>query len=366
MLGAPRPVAVAALLLLVGASAGGAGKSRKEYRERLLAARAIADGGDLAAALRAYDRCVELAPDDGNLRLEMARVALHAKDLDRAAAEAQHGADSYYTLDARAAALYVLGRVAEQRGDAHAAVDLYRRSLAVRFDSIVRARLAWLDHAAELEVDPLSPAPLDGPFESVDAWCGAVTANGQECRACGQIARQSAIRGSASGAFRSALLFTSACGAPPAEELHVAVRLGDGWYVGTAAPLGGGRCAWDAPSLPPIAAGGPAGAILTVRFTTRGACHTLAEDREQVDSYTALVGVGPSGRPSITPSIVTEGHVTIEVPAKRRRDRVQRADVYLELVPATDADGALDLKGGATGPYRDDNGLIGRHVLKFW
>jgi tetratricopeptide (TPR) repeat protein len=82
-------------------------------RLRLQYARILAHN-DLARAQEQFEILTEQAPDDGDLRLSLALVAMERKDFDTAAAAFEHLLDSNQHLST---AHYSLGQIAEQRGD---------------------------------------------------------------------------------------------------------------------------------------------------------------------------------------------------------------------------------------------------------
>jgi tetratricopeptide (TPR) repeat protein len=150
------------------APAAGAGKGAA----CLAGGRKLAGKGLHKEALAAFRACLQTAPDDAYVESEIAAEALQLKDLELAeksarAAVAHAGADP----KPKAAALYDLGRVAEERHDMKAAIQAYSDSLAERSSAVVVRRLRALDPTAAAKLEKLVPTPLDGPYESFGEAC---------------------------------------------------------------------------------------------------------------------------------------------------------------------------------------------------
>jgi predicted Zn-dependent protease len=103
-----------------------------------LRARALTAIGDVAAARRAYEAMLQIAPDDVDARIGLVRLAIRAEDpgaSELILADALHIAPDHPTL------LGLSGDLAFQRGAYADAIDEFRKQLEVAPDSVA-ARLA--------------------------------------------------------------------------------------------------------------------------------------------------------------------------------------------------------------------------------
>jgi hypothetical protein len=145
----------------------------RDFRAALREGRGHMRAGRHAEAIAAFERALGLDPADPVVRSELGWALFNAGRHDEAAAvldRAIRGFEHEPELDAAernvlGAALYNRGRVAEAKGDAQGAASFYARSLAVRPNETVRARLAALGVAtrgpvpAGLQPTGLSPSP---------------------------------------------------------------------------------------------------------------------------------------------------------------------------------------------------------------
>jgi tetratricopeptide (TPR) repeat protein len=102
-------------------------------------------------------------PDDPRALVELGWQQLKAGDLTAARATTLRAIAAAPDNNLKAAALYNLGRIQEQSNQPVDAAQSYRRSLDLRPNKTVQARLATLE-------SPFT-APAIGPFPSVEAYC---------------------------------------------------------------------------------------------------------------------------------------------------------------------------------------------------
>jgi tetratricopeptide (TPR) repeat protein len=130
--------------------------------------RALAARGRFAEAVAALDAALGKTPDDPLVLNELGVALRELGDLARAEAVCRDAAKATEPR-VRAAALYNLGRVLEQRRDTAAAIAAYRDSLQLRHTRSARERLIALDPIATSEVTRTHP--LQGPMPSLELWC---------------------------------------------------------------------------------------------------------------------------------------------------------------------------------------------------
>ncbi|HUJ63081.1 MAG TPA: tetratricopeptide repeat protein [Kofleriaceae bacterium] len=109
--------------------------------------------------------------DDARKLAETGWTAYQHHDLEQAEKLTRQAIAAATDSNVKAAALYNLGRVLEDRKDKAGAIDAYKQSLALRGNGVVRDRLRTLDAGAADALDALKPTAMQGPFDSFDAWC---------------------------------------------------------------------------------------------------------------------------------------------------------------------------------------------------
>jgi tetratricopeptide (TPR) repeat protein len=186
---APAPAPTAAVQPVVGspaaakpATATPAGKRTMlngaqvgSYRSLLRDGRRQVQAKEYAAGIALYEKALALRPGDPRLLVELGWAAFLAGDLERASVATVRALAGLRDQSAKGAALYNLGRIAEQRGKKEDAAAFYRESLAARPNAVVEKRLAGIGGeavAAAIE-PPTELGPLAGPFATLDAVCAA-------------------------------------------------------------------------------------------------------------------------------------------------------------------------------------------------
>lgn len=165
---------------------------RTRLRDRarhLREGRRLAHDGDHASALAAFQAGLVLEPTDPTLLCEAGLQAHRTGDLELAEDLLTRGAAHAVRPATEGACLYNLGRVLEDRGDRLGAAEVYSRSVLVRPNDVVQARLDGLEATLDEEVSTweeeeawgvdLSVLEAGATFSSIDALCAVV--GGTDC-----------------------------------------------------------------------------------------------------------------------------------------------------------------------------------------
>lgn len=140
-------------------------------KKLLLAGRKLARKRDWKGAMASYSACLALDPKQAAVLSELGWAAYNDKDLVSAAKYTQQAIDAATETNLKGASYYNLGLIAEARGDKPGAIAAYSSSIKARQNPTVRARLAVLDPAAAAALDPFVPQPLSDPVASLQAFC---------------------------------------------------------------------------------------------------------------------------------------------------------------------------------------------------
>src|SRR5215470_14152518 len=112
------------------------------------------------------------ADGDARKTAEAGWKAYQKKDLATAEKLTRKAIDLAATEgDVKAAALYNLGKILEDKQDKPGAIQAYKDSLALRRNGTVREQLRTLDAAAAATFDAFMPQPLKGPYAGIEGWC---------------------------------------------------------------------------------------------------------------------------------------------------------------------------------------------------
>ena len=216
--------------------------SQAAPRRALLAeGRRLERAGDHAGAIERYERALAIAPGDATLLGELGWALFHAGRLDEAF-EATRDAYERAESDAqRGALLYNLGRIAEALGQLSEPLELYRRSLAVRDNDVVRARIVALGGAppgrGEVPVEAwVTSSVVEGePAASLEALCDALAPDrrqppenngGDTC----EPALRHAVTGER-GILEAGILTLESADATEDARHHLVARTARGWFV---------------------------------------------------------------------------------------------------------------------------------------
>lgn len=299
--------------------------------------------------------------DDPRKLAEDGWKAYQKHDLDKAETLTRQAIAATNETDIKAAALYNLGRVLEDRKDKAGAIAAYRQSLDVRHNGVVRDRLGTLDAAAAAAFDTFKPQPMQGPFAGTEAYCKKRLASEPADVQKELLPQCAAARGLKP---RTAFKPTA-----PIQELKlVSLRQGsallevkvDGqWYVQELRPFEDfGNCSETAWKFRGVTAHGPA---LEVAYEAGGNCSVRETTVSWHERASTVVGIGASKKPSATPELRFE--MTEEANGEQAINCVRKptwakdgSAVDIAIVKAADG-----LGGGAF----DTEDIKGHHSLAF-
>ena len=151
-------------------------ESRAEYKKQLSAGRKAAKAAKWPEAIAALEAALVAIPGDDRALGELSWAAFSAGDFAKARASGKASVLGSTDPKIKAASLYNLGRVEEADGKLPAAAVLYRQSLALRDNKIVKARLDGLGKDVPLADAPL---PCTTPMPEADL-CACLNASAAE------------------------------------------------------------------------------------------------------------------------------------------------------------------------------------------
>lgn len=372
---------------LVGAGAALvlAGGATAAPDDALSKARKLAAAGKHAEAVAAFEQAVQAHPDDVGTQAELGFEAYLAKDYARAEAATRAaiakvpapGAPGDPVSRTRGAALYNLGLILEATNRPRDAAAAYADSLAARPSRVVRGKLQKLDPELAAKRDPLAPQPLAGPFASLAATCederkraGVDPREGWDDEAsCAKPPRIAIAAGKPKPPFDEVVAYQT----PSQADLQLAVRIGNQWYrysLGNSHDLGDdnehcGRTRYKA-----IRLGQVKREVSELRMEYTGV-NDSCERREGGGHYQSwgwnesgvvVIGVGPSGKPSGIPPLVT--HALEWHSEDGAKKFTSHAGLTLTWAPT----GALDVGGKAPdagSDALDGESLLGHHLITF-
>jgi hypothetical protein len=334
---------------------------QKTYRELLNKGRQLEDKKKYPDAMAAFDDALKVAPDDATVLAELGWTAYLAKDYDKAEKYTRKALANQATPNIRGAAFYNLGLVQEKKADRAGAITSYTESLKSRWDATVRAALAKLDPAAAAALDPFKPQALAGPFKSIDGYCKTQKNElGDEytCK-CGKDDKPSPL--SAAKPYEAFEWVKRRCTIESSEiattTYGFAAKVGGGWYVGQLAETDEARRCYDDVDTQGmrVESGHP-----VFRLAEHGGCVGGMLSTDFTEDQIVVVGVGASGKPSATPSIIVTRHEEeTEISNDPNAKGKVNVDVKLELSWTKDG---IELKGKTKG---GDASMVGKHALAF-
>lgn len=273
------------------------------YHSAMSEGRRLEGKGDHAGAIEAFTKALAAHPDDAEALSELGWAAFQAHDLERAHTATEQAIAAAKDPKVKAGALYNLGRIAEEQGDKAAATDAYTKSLALRPNATVKARLAALAAPAAapatVKGDAWSPRALTGPIASIDEWCRRQPKSDP----CLNLDEANPTRATP---FKptAPLLGGRWVVTGNAEEktARLALQTAAGWFV---SPPAGEPGLFVRPVELANRAGTPALVAARVVTTWNAANNAEGNGRWQLHCQENLLmcGVGPSGTPSCTPAI---------------------------------------------------------------
>lgn len=276
--------------------------AQKTMAQELRRGRQLAQQGQRAAAVTAFEAALRAVPDEPRVLSELGLTLREAGDLARAEQICKQAVQAAREPPLRAPALYNLGRVLEDKRDKAGAMSAYRESLRLRPNRIVRERLLDLDPTALS--DAFQPEPLDGPYATIDKWCKKQDSG---CR-LNEEASVTATLAQPQAPWKEARVFT--VGSLP-EECVLAVRTSRGWFFGKPATCREDVFRRDVTAAlaekDVLAAPGPE-LLLTLQGTDamkdydENLGHSVCCLEVEL-SQLVICGIGPSQVPTCTPAI---------------------------------------------------------------
>jgi tetratricopeptide (TPR) repeat protein len=295
-----------------------------------------------------------IADDDPRKLAESGWKAYQQHDLATAEKLTRQAIATTVDANVKAAALYNLGRVLEDRNDRPGAIAAYKQSLELRRNSVVREQLRTLDASAADALDTLRPSALDGPFGSVDAFCKQKLADASaddraQCASATNLAPKTPTK---LAAPVQAIQLASR-----SEGLLLSIEVDGRWYVQELSPLDNPNCTVAAATLDGITTHGVA---LELSYRHSGNCALRDRSWTYREHDIVVLGVGASHKPSGTQIVVdmteaVDGKTTMNWARKLTWNRDGSLDVAI-----TRSTGSTE---GATPDDTDD--VKGHHALVF-
>jgi len=354
-----------------------------EERDRVRAA--VAEGRrlhgeeDYAGAIEAFERALELLPDDARTLSELGWAQIFAGRLEAAEsslrrAEAGVGDDDRL----RASILYNLGRVAEARGADAAAIEAYQRSLRLRPHRATYQHLSGLAGGTRYAFGP-TVRRLQGPYARLSELCQEerrLTA-GQRTEAEGETfgCLPDAAKGLGGDAVEvprarglevpwKGLRFVEIRPNPFTARFHAALRTEAGWFVlPEVAAVSRGVAGTtervtrlSAKIEPLFLAGGPQVVLeIETRWVVEEGGRELESETHAVEF---LCGLGPSGVPSCTGALP-------RVTQARRREAGGVEQTRWAVERQSRPEGVIVLSSEAALLDEPAAALLGEHVVEF-
>lgn len=367
-------------------------EQQKKYKEALNLGRTLEKKNDWAGAMAAFDSALAAIPNDATAYSEISVCGFQKKDYRLAEDAARKSVAFANNPKVRAASLYNLGRVQEQRGEKDAAVESYSQSLLDRPNKTVRERLLKIDPKAAAATDPVAPKPMEGPFASLEKWCKDNTdrsaceengesgenADGDEKKpefTCNWDKPEQSVDKPAAP-YKEVRYFGTECSQRGGDlinaDYYLAIKLATGWYIaGQAGSTFNSMKQTNELKVEKleVRSAVPGGAPLVILRTSASSDYRGTDD---VDStWLNVAGVGPSGRPSATAQILlsqTDTQMDIETMDEDGNGKETSSGATLEATFLPD--GVLEIKG----PFKKVGGgidpdrmapLLGKHQLLF-
>ena len=337
--------------------------------------RNLASDGKLAQAIAKLEACIAIIPDDATALGELGFTAYRAKDYVKAESATRKAIASQGSPNVRGAALYNLGLILEDNKDPAGAIAAYSESLRARPNVAVRAKLRKLDAKAAEAFDPYKPAAMAGPFPTLDAFCKTMPSKVVEkmdnlempCT-CGHAVKSA----TAIGPFKQLEVFTRTCAldghamdSMGSDEYRIAAQLDAGWFVTPLSTVWFSRKCSNTPKVAVLDVNSLGGKqVGRIEFTNVGEC---MKSDDWSDRTLVVIGIGPSGKPSATPPIITKRRDDVFT---RDRDGIMTGDMTTVMDVVLDvkwnADGTVEVKGKTKGLDSAAAGdVIGKHALPF-
>jgi tetratricopeptide (TPR) repeat protein len=365
---------------------------QKRYKEALNRGRALQKKKDWTGAMAAFNESLAAIPNDATAYSEISVCAFVKKDYKLAESAARKSVAFASNPKLRAASLYNLGRVQEDRGEKAAAIESYSASLLDRPNKTVRERLLGLDPKAAAATDPLAPKAMEGPFASLEKWCHD-SSDRTACEQMGEVGESA--EGDENPAefscrsdqpaktvdkppapYKEIRYFSTECSQRGGDlvnaDYYLAIKLATGWYIaGNAGSTFNSMRQTDELTVEALEVKDaiPGGAPEVVLRTS------TASDYRGTDSVAAtwmnVAGVGASGRPSATAQILlARTDISTDFDTMDEKGNGKETTSGGTLEARFLSDGTLEIKG----PQNKMGGgidpdviapLVGKHQLLF-
>ncbi|MCX4246368.1 tetratricopeptide repeat protein [Paraliomyxa miuraensis] len=353
---------------------------RARFEQALAEGRRLHHAQDYAGAMAAYDRALDVLPDDPRTLSELGWSALHANRLDDADAalrRAEAGVEEEADPSLLASILYNRGRVAQARDDESLARQAYQASLRLRPHPATYQHLLALPGGSRYVFGPRMHR-LQGPYARLSELCaeertlsaGAGEAEEGEAFACLHDAGKG-VGGSAVEVPRDERLpapwkgvrFVETRPNPFIVRFHAALRTSEGWFVmPDVAELERGTTGTTERATRLVARteelllGGAPEVVLEVE--TRWVRSEEGTEREsETHRVELLCGVGPSGIPHCT------GALPRAMQVERREGRaVEKTEWTIER--RTRPEGSIVLEGEPEALDEPAAALLGVHAVE--
>lgn len=309
------------------------------YKAELDRGRVLEGKNDHEGAIAAFQKALVAMPGDASALSELSWAAFQKGDLALAKDAGFRAVASARKDQLEAAALYNLGRVAEKEGDKTGAIALYRRSLDLRSNRIVRNRIAALGALDERVAEALMPAS----GESLCPEQGSEEDDGEPCweePMKGEIARPFLAVLSVSGGFQE-------------QYYSFGVRTKKGLFASNSlyshhSKADAGLSMGDLSIAGDDASGNP---VIRFEWESRDSgaepYEMLEEDyeapaKDMIDRHVVFCGVGASGNPScvdigtgdgVAMTLEGRGKLVIAVNREARAEYGHAAGTYKLVFP---------------------------------
>jgi hypothetical protein len=305
----------------------------KAYNDALKRGRAASKKKDWAGAIKAFEECLTLAPDDAMALSELGWALYSSGDLVKGEEVTRHAVATANEPRFKGSDLYNLGMILLAKKDNPGAIAAFKDSLRARPNKTVRAALEKLDPEAAKEFELFAPT-----------WLAASGSPEKECAALAQDAAKAEPAGSEDaeveadwdieictctdpvengtlakpdGPWKAVRLVANAChfkGTMMGEnvwDLYVQTKEGS-WFrrEAVASVPDTGRAMGELKVEELVLRPGAGGAqALLVRLSEMTSYSGGGFEEESEVESLIVAGVGASGKPSATPSIELRHHV---------------------------------------------------------
>ena len=319
------------------------------YDAALTQGRADVEKQRYAEAVASFERALQVRPKDARALSELSFAAFKAGQLQKAKSvvyEAVEAAKGQPKL--LGAALYNKGRIFEMLGQRANAAEAYRASVQVRPHKAVETRRAYFDSAVQ-------PAPLGGPYASPSAVCSAIASDRETCDTGSEV---EFVPGAP---FKGWMMpDTHDVEDDQSRLTHLLLRVERGWYL--LHGLTFSEQTFSERGIEPMRIVHERLLVRHWEETTIRADNgegSMAYFRVSRLEYLTICGVGKSGTPSCTPSLVTKAEFDEEHATRDEYQPSFHIDLKDQNTVVLRAYQTHDATAEQLAPF------VGTHTLKF-